>query len=364
MSPTAEPVPASARMALFAPPPDHLTPLDRWRYRYVSAFSGPLALLLACLMLAELAMGRMWAPWGKLFLLIALVATFVANRLGKLRLASWILLAGITITIWILAPKTTPTLLPFAASMLIGAGLLLGVRTMAGFAAANLIYLCLWLALRPDATLFLLDRREPPVAMWMFCLALMTVNGWFVGVITHRTVRDLECALERANTDWLTGLANRSGFGQRLDEALSLGRRYHTPFSVLLLDVDFFKKVNDTFGHPTGDRVLIELARALQLDARKSDCVARYGGEEFALLLPYTDRAGALIVAERLRRNVASLLIFDDHHRRIAITISIGVSEFESSDSNGDALVSRADQALYRAKQAGRDRVIVSDKAA
>jgi len=351
-------------MGLLPEAPDHLVPLDRWRYRYVASFSGLMFWLMALFMVAELATGTLWAPVGQAITLLSLVATFSLNRMGRLRLASWILLGSSTIDLWILAPYTTPLVLPLASSVLIAVGLLLGARAVFWFSGANLIYLGAWLGLRPGASLLALGGIDPPVGLLMFFVAIMTVNGWFIGVITQRTIGDLQAALRRANTDWLTGLANRSGFGQRLDEALSLARRHRVTFSVLLLDVDFFKRINDTYGHPAGDSVLQALARSLEADARKSDCVARYGGEEFALLLPHTDRNGALILAERIRRNVSALLIFDEHHRRIAVTISIGISEFGATDHDATALISHADRALYRAKQSGRDRSEVYQEAA
>ncbi|RME35817.1 MAG: GGDEF domain-containing protein [Gammaproteobacteria bacterium] len=166
------------------------------------------------------------------------------------------------------------------------------------------------------------------------------------------------CVLEehaRALTDGLTGIANRLAFEERLSQEHARWRRRGSPLSLVLLDIDHFKVINDTFGHPAGDRVLRNIASLMAGEVREVDLLARYGGEEFVLLLPDTDLRGAGEVAEKLRRKV------DDcnfHYREqpVAVTVSAGVSEFHQGDTPEEVL-ERADRALYQAKAAGRNQV-------
>lgn len=166
--------------------------------------------------------------------------------------------------------------------------------------------------------------------------------------------------LERANIDLhalarrdaLTGLPNRRAFEECFDHALSLARRTGAPLSVLAVDADHFKRVNDQFGHDIGDKVLQKIANTLATRVRDSDLAARVGGEEFAVILPATDAAGALQLAEALIALVAATEIAPVGH----ITISIGAATQGDDAETGEDLVKRADQALYRAKAAGRNR--------
>lgn len=174
--------------------------------------------------------------------------------------------------------------------------------------------------------------------------------------------RELESAnaeLERANarlaalslTDSLTGLANHRALHESLNDELARAKRYNTPLSVLLLDVDRFKSYNDSFGHPAGDEALQQVAFLLQSCARDNDVVARHGGEEFAVLLPNTDRHGAFTIAERLRA------IIETHPwPRRPVTISIGVATTTLADAYTLPLIPQADEALYKSKSAGRNR--------
>lgn len=155
-----------------------------------------------------------------------------------------------------------------------------------------------------------------------------------------------------ATTDGLTGVKNRAAFNQRLAEEFDRASRSGQPLSVVLLDVDHFKAFNDAFGHPAGDAVLTAVGRTLQAVARGTDFVARYGGEEFAVILPDTDYAGAMALAERCRRAIAGRA-WD----RRPVTASVGVSTLTPTTADAAALVQEADQALYRSKQAGRNRV-------
>jgi diguanylate cyclase len=148
-------------------------------------------------------------------------------------------------------------------------------------------------------------------------------------------------------TDPLTGVSNRRGFDDAISTQIALMSRYHSPFSLAMFDIDHFKQVNDRDGHLQGDQVLQELARLFEECARETDLIARYGGEEFVVVMPQTDMAGACMLSERLRHDVAG---------RLTITISGGVATAVDGDT-AESLFARADAALYSAKIAGRNRV-------
>src|SRR5205823_4232022 len=170
-----------------------------------------------------------------------------------------------------------------------------------------------------------------------------------------------EQAEHLATTDGLTGLLNRRTFNAQLQGRLREAQRYNRPLSLLLLDVDHFKKVNDTFGHPTGDAVLKGIAAVAQKQARETDIVARYGGEEMALILPETDAFGAHAIAERIRKAVGATS-HPTEQGAIQVTVSIGLATSPPGDS-AEAVLEAADKALYRAKQGGRNRVVVANPA-
>ena len=162
---------------------------------------------------------------------------------------------------------------------------------------------------------------------------------------------------DQARTDALTGLYNRREFDRRLKEELERSRRYTHLFSLLMLDIDHFKVVNDTYGHPAGDEVLRALAARIRGQVRPVDQVARYGGEEFTVILPETGGAGALAFAERLCAAIAAVPFALDAGRSIHLTASIGVASFPQDGETERDLIAAADHALYGAKQSGRNRV-------
>lgn len=163
--------------------------------------------------------------------------------------------------------------------------------------------------------------------------------------------------------DPLTGLGNRLALDHSLSRDLRLAQRYETPLSILMIDIDHFKSINDRFGHRCGDEVLTAVAHCLQQASRSSDACYRFGGEEFTILLPATKVEGALIIAERIRLMIAGLRIVRKEGV-IAPTISIGIASGDNSDSdNENELLDRADKALYLAKEGGRNRIQVADSA-
>ena len=165
-------------------------------------------------------------------------------------------------------------------------------------------------------------------------------------------LRQLEELKQRALTDALTGLKNRDYFRQQAVQFVAEARRYQKVFSLLVIDIDHFKKINDNHGHAMGDQVLVSFAKEISPLLRDVDILVRYGGEEFVVLLPFTDLSGATQLAERLRSHVA-----DSEVAYIPYTLSIGVTEFDVANDDIDKVFQRADKALYRAKKKGRNRV-------
>ncbi|HEX2190321.1 MAG TPA: sensor domain-containing diguanylate cyclase, partial [Longimicrobiaceae bacterium] len=170
-----------------------------------------------------------------------------------------------------------------------------------------------------------------------------------------RSARHLQALDRRASEDALTGLPNRRAFETRLAAAASHWERYQRPFSLLVLDVDHFKRFNDTWGHEAGDRVLQHVAELLRASVREVDLPARLGGEEFVVLLPETQLMPAVEVAERIRRTIAGRPVVW-HGRPLSVTASLGVATCPESVPAAQELLGAADAALYRSKDAGRNR--------
>jgi len=177
-----------------------------------------------------------------------------------------------------------------------------------------------------------------------------------------RTLLDFKAYLdtceEAAFTDHLTGLANRRRFERQLDREIARTERYGHPFCLLMLDIDDYKKVNDTFGHEAGDEAMRRLAKTLQEGIRGIDLAARIGGDEFAAILAETDLARGVEVAERLREAIEATEIPTASSNTFRITASFGVAESPSCAQTTSELLACADAALYQAKRQGRDRVI------
>ncbi len=166
-----------------------------------------------------------------------------------------------------------------------------------------------------------------------------------------------------AITDSLTELYNKGYILQRLESEMIRSARYNEPISLIIIDLDYFKKINDSFGHVAGDNILRKLAKILVESVRDVDIVARYGGEEFIVVCPNTSIGGAAILAERIRENVQNT-IFRSGSFDIKLTISLGLSSMSSSslaggEVNSSRLIEEADLALYKAKASGRNRVAV-----
>ena len=162
---------------------------------------------------------------------------------------------------------------------------------------------------------------------------------------------------EMAMVDGMTGLKNHRTFQQAFDTMLERASRKRDALCLILMDIDRFKQLNDTYGHPFGDEVLKRVARILGSAARKVDLAARYGGEEFTLILEDSDEDGGRQIAERIRREIELLRIPNEEHGEVAVTISMGIASYPRDGDDKDELITHADQALYLAKQTGRNRV-------
>ncbi|MDT8403725.1 GGDEF domain-containing protein [Sulfuriflexus sp.] len=163
-------------------------------------------------------------------------------------------------------------------------------------------------------------------------------------------------ALQQAMRDTLTGTLNRAAYDTMLAKEIDIARRHDTPLSLLVLDIDHFKKINDTYGHAMGDNALKAMVKRINSKIRSSDILFRYGGEEFTIVLNNTGIDGARLLAERIREAIEEM-VYINNDVSMRFTVSIGISTLTRSES-GDSLFDRADKALYKAKRSGRNQVL------
>lgn len=224
----------------------------------------------------------------------------------------------------------------------------------------SLLILALWIY-RPEVLVGNLELMQG-LAFLLALAQIALIGGYISGLRDKLRVRnhELKDAMSRiqelVNIDELTGIYNRRRIFQVLSEESNRYQRAPGAFSLGILDVDFFKQVNDTHGHQCGDRILRELATSVVNDLRVIDSFGRYGGEEFLLVLPQTALSGAVIKAERIRKSIEALR-FPDLPGNLKVTVSIGVAEFQQGETTDETLA-RADLALYQAKQNGRNQVV------
>jgi len=203
-----------------------------------------------------------------------------------------------------------------------------------------------------------------------FTYLMGNAAGFFISVNIYRQRRDEFRVLEEeiglhaeiarmAETDELTGLYNRRKFLELAEKEVIKCRRYDRPFSFMMLDLDHFKKVNDTYGHQAGDKVLMHFADLVKNQLRNVDILGRLGGEEFGIVLVETHLDDARTVAERIRQTLGTEGIHIDGGNSINVTVSIGLPEVSNADCMLDHVISQADTALYRVKKEGRDNVEV-----
>lgn len=308
------------------------------------------------------------APWRLLVLVVAII-TLIQFRPGRngrhlpillrvLSLSLTVMIFGLFTTAWLHAegdPERMSRgliLTTFALALLTLKG---GRELLAIYVAPFVLsILTLWQAG--------VDMRA--VAMKLIDPLMMLIIASFVSELFHRIRRhsaNLEAELARlAGLDTLTGLHNRRFLESRTAAELARAQRHDAPFSVVIGDLDHFKRINDDYGHNIGDQVLREVAKCIRDNLRQEDLAIRWGGEEFLILLPDLDEADALQVAEKIRRVLAETTLHGDDHE-ISVTISLGVAEYAGEDSFID-LVRRADEAMYRAKKEGRNRVCLASK--
>jgi diguanylate cyclase (GGDEF)-like protein len=213
--------------------------------------------------------------------------------------------------------------------------------------------------LHPDEVHYLL--KASLVQTLTFLVSPVSTVLLSLGLVVMSKERADQRNQDLAMRDELTKLFNRRSVLESLTHHVAMSRRSGLPMSLLIFDIDHFKRVNDTFGHLSGDRVLRELAQTLLTRTREQDVLGRYGGEEFLVILPDTTLQGARRMAEALRKVVEDTPFHAEDGQPLAMTVSVGVSTLNlASEQHGDALIGLADQALYRAKQGGRNRVEVA----
>lgn len=188
------------------------------------------------------------------------------------------------------------------------------------------------------------------------CLIIYDVTN--VAVNKHQLQSANDQLKHLSRTDRLTGLNNRGHWEEELKREYSRHRRYGSTAALVMFDIDHFKKVNDTYGHQAGDKVIQAVADVVRNEARDTDIAGRYGGEEFVILLPDVDSAGARLFAERLRQKTEALAV-DYDGQRIPFTISLGVADLAQSSNDHQQLIEWADHALYQSKRNGRNQVTV-----
>ena len=332
-----------------------------------------------------------WALWGVtdharlMWWLVAVSAAIVVRLTLSIRfqrrepppeaLPLWekvflVSLAGVCLTWglggWLIMPPASPLHQALVYFFLIGvAGG--AVATYAAHTGASVIAVCLLLLPATTGLAFqpVFELRVMAVGGLLYIAAALRSMRSF-GFFLRRTFQlsfELHQAYGRARdlarTDELTGLANRRAFVEQGSAAIDQARRYHRPLSLVMLDIDHFKRINDQYGHAVGDSALQHVAAALRRTARAADTPGRLGGEEFALLLPETACDAATVLAERLRRDVATVTV-PANGTTVRLTCSFGVAQFSGAAATLDALLGAADAALYQAKAEGRDRVISS----
>jgi diguanylate cyclase (GGDEF)-like protein len=215
--------------------------------------------------------------------------------------------------------------------------------------SAGMVSILTVVGIETTLTVALLTPHPQWSAAAFLCLA-MFIAGVITACASYNRERLLKHLLDEATLDALTGCLSRGAFSERLTHEARRARRFRSPFSVIVADVDNLKTLNDSGGHHSGDFAIQSLAAALRVAARESDIIGRLGGDEFAMLLPKTDELAALVVAARLNELLRATA------GTSSVTASIGVSTWLGSEDRPEELLRRADEALYAAKRAGRDR--------
>lgn len=311
-------------------------------------------------------------------LTLVCVAVYILNVRHQLLWAAWILVIGCSTVLGYGAVTLDPYNLVYLAGMPLMAGLLIGPRAVLLLLGCELVLdLCmvLWkpgIVFLPAGNSYV--RPDGIIVLHVVNALFMAILGWYFGAMSrelivnatqdHKRIQEayqnLIEAERRAAHDGLTGVYNHVTFQRRIAETFAESRRHAVPLAVLMIDIDHFKRINDTYGHPTGDVVLRNVAHALKLSVRESDCVARYGGEEFVIAVSHTDQSGAQVLAQRIQQQIRILPVVSEDSRPVPVTVSIGIAQLDNRDQTVSDLIQRADQALYGAKADGRNRVRAS----
>lgn len=235
---------------------------------------------------------------------------------------------------------------------------------------AVLVLAGLWL---PPLTLWCLVRFAPldsgyVIGIAVACSSLLTAVGYcgwrWIDRLLRRVARRDALLDKLAVTDAMTSVFNHRGFMEILERDFARSRRYSRPFCAMRLDIDFFRRINDGYGHAVGDEVIIELAATARETVRANvDAVGRLSGAAFGILLPDTGHENAARFAERLRERIAKIEVPTARGDHVHFTVSIGVAEQNAADVSAASLLGRAEQAMLRAKDEGRDRVVLSVEA-
>ncbi|UCC56367.1 MAG: GGDEF domain-containing protein [Gammaproteobacteria bacterium] len=274
----------------------------------------------------------------------------------KLAIETWVMITFITTILWHTGMVESP-LLNLYLLVIIACAITQGkVMTLLEVALIACCYLYMGYqtysveVLSPETFTMLMAKFSP------FLL---------VAYVTSMLASDIKLAKNKitvmSQTDELTGLLNLRAFNTILEKEVAVAQRYSTPYTVLMIDVDGLKQVNDHFGHTTGSRLVKIVASSLKNCVRDSDVLARYGGDEFVVLMPQTRREQAQIAAERIRAAIDHTS-FDMNGIRVATTVSVGIASFPDPVSEPEAVLDKADVALYKSKQSGRNKVTYYNK--
>ncbi len=291
--------------------------------------------------------------FGAFILALHYVQFYKRESRAKLAMETWVMIVFIT---WVVAysgnidsPLLNLYLLPIIASSLILGKIMTAVEVAA-------IVIC-YMAFSYDPKVGNFATLE----YWGALLALLAPVV-LVAYITSMLAADIRYAVDKikqvSDTDDLTGLYNMRAFSSILQRAFKQAVRHGHPLSLVMVDSDNLKAVNDAHGHDAGNRLLQHLVRCVRDELRGSDVMARFGGDEFIMLLPETNRRGAQDMSERIRKSVESSR-FDIRGGDINVTVSLGISSYPEDGGNLEAILDKADKAMYRAKQRGRNQVVV-----
>jgi diguanylate cyclase (GGDEF)-like protein len=336
--------------------------IEREELRGIARTVAEIHWLLVILVLLYIAFGGVGkeeeiAITAALFFYVAFVMSFrYANfyreeTRWKIAIETWGMLAFITWVLYFTGGLASPLLNTYLLPVIASALTLGKVTTLVEIGLIAACYLFLGGGVSTEQLLSLpfygaLTAQLAPVLL--------------VAYVTTMFSADIRYGLSRAKlmaeTDELTGLYNKRGFAIAANRLFAQAQRYKRPATIMMIDSDNLKPVNDTHGHEAGDRLLKVLARCVQAELRYTDIPARFGGDEFVVMLPETPMKGALDVAERIRDAIAGSPI-SVNGDRIACTVSIGVASYPEDGGSIDAVTARADRAMYVAKQSGRNRV-------